>query len=279
MRLLNRRSEHPIGARLHRNVLVTAHSVTPDSGWVWEPQVPDGSEVLGLVFPHSAVTWSIRGRVTTAAVGDACVLHPYESATLTAVEPGVVSCVWVPWRVVTEIEAGLSSLEGVVPPTPFSMGLRGFLTSLISHSATPTAYTDYLVEQALAEMVFGVLVEATSLPTAGVREQRPIDRARSAMLIRRADPEFGVEELARELHMSPRQLQRVFAAEGSSPADELRRFRVDLAASMLTDERYRPLTMEQIALHAGFGNAAALRRAFATLGLPSPKRARTMSSR
>jgi transcriptional regulator GlxA family with amidase domain len=109
---------------------------------------------------------------------------------------------------------------------------------------------------------------------AGARDVRPIDRARSLILLRRSEPDFGVAELAREMHMSTRHVQRVFALEHSSPADELRGMRLDLAQELLGDPAYDVLSISDVAGHAGFKTAAAMRRAFVSRELPLPGRTR-----
>lgn len=90
------------------------------------------------------------------------------------------------------------------------------------------------------------------------------------MLLHREDPQFTIAELAAELHVSLRHLQRAFAKNGTTPGDALRRLRVEFAESLLRNPDYTVLTIEEIAAHSGFSSALQLRRALRAEGLPSP---------
>lgn len=75
------------------------------------------------------------------------------------------------------------------------------------------------------------------------------------------DEPMTVASLADRAHMAPRTLARRFLAEtGTTPYDWLTEQRVLLARQLL-EETDR--TVDAVALHAGFGNAAALRHHFA----------------
>jgi transcriptional regulator GlxA family with amidase domain len=90
------------------------------------------------------------------------------------------------------------------------------------------------------------------------------------MLMHREDPNFSTPQLAAELHISPRQLQRAFAGAGLRPGDMLRRMRIELAESMLRNPLYTGLTVEEISRYAGFTSALQLRRALHAEGSPAP---------
>ncbi|MES2867648.1 MAG: helix-turn-helix domain-containing protein, partial [Actinomycetota bacterium] len=96
------------------------------------------------------------------------------------------------------------------------------------------------------------------------------ERARSVMLVHRENPDFSTTQLAAELHISARQLQRAFAAVGVTPGDLLRRMRVELAESMLRNPLYSGLTVDEVSRYSGFASALQLRRALRAEGAPSP---------
>ncbi|MDR6867259.1 AraC-like DNA-binding protein [Microbacterium resistens] len=275
VRSLRNGHENPVGARRFRSVLVTSHVLDAGMEWTWDPPELGDDAFAGLVFAQGGLRLGASDGGLDPMVPDAGhFLHPRRVHRLVGVESGPVACIWLPWSALVEIEDGVRSPSSVIAATPLSSGLRAFLTAILTQPAAPTQYTDYLVERSLVEMVFGVLIEVAAKGVATGREPRAIDRARSLMLIRREDPDFNIGELAAEMHMSTRHLQRLFAEEKSSPADELRRTRVELAKELLNDPTYAPLSVEEIALHSGFGTAAGLRRAFAAFGLPSPAHAR-----
>jgi transcriptional regulator GlxA family with amidase domain len=119
------------------------------------------------------------------------------------------------------------------------------------------------------EKTFGALVEQHSVET-GQRPSSLMERARSVMMMHREDPHFSTPQLADELHISPRQLQRAFARVGITPAELLRRMRVELAESMLRNPLYAGLTVDEVSRYAGFTSALQLRRALQAEGSPSP---------
>ncbi len=275
VRLLGTERQNPLVARRYRSVLATQHALEEGAELRWSAQ-PVGADAIAAVL-ISAVPLRVTdadGAWVEAPVGTVCFLHPYRSVTLTGEATGTMMCAWVPWGALAEIESGVRAPGEVIALSTLGRGLQAFLTSLLTQPSDPTVYTDYLVERLIAEMVFSVLVEAAPRVIVEGRKGSGIDRARSLMLVRRGERDFGVAALARDMHLSVRQLQRMFAAEGSSPADELRRVRVELARELMSDADYAPLGIAEIAEHAGFADAAGMRRAFALSGLPSPRAVR-----
>lgn len=275
MQLLGERREHPLVARRHRGVLATQHALEPAAPWTWAAQPADGEEIAVMLIAAVPLTvLGSDGESHDVPPGSLCFLHPHRAAKVTAASAGTAMCAWVPWYALAEIESGMGAPSEVVAGSVLGRGLHAFLSSLLTQPSDPTVYTDYLVERLIVEMVFSVLVEAAPRVSVEGRKGSGIDRARSLMLVRRADQDFGVAALARDMHLSVRQLQRLFAAEGSAPAEELRRIRVELACELMNDADYAPLGIAEIAEHSGFADAAGLRRAFALAGLPSPRTVR-----
>ncbi|MGO4681139.1 helix-turn-helix domain-containing protein [Microbacterium sp. 2MCAF23] len=266
--------EPALAARSFRDVLVTRQHARESAEWSWPAQPSGGGETAVLMTAEMPLTVA-RGEGPAQEVqpGALCFLHPHRVTQIVASGSGAVTCVWVPWHALAEIESELRAPGEVIPPSALVRGLQAFLESLLTGHSEPAVTTDHLVERLVVEMAFGVLVEAAPRPAGTGRISR-IDRARSVMLVRRSERGFGVSALARDMHLSVRQLQRLFAAEGSAPADELRRIRVELARELLRDEDHTGLGLAEIAEHAGFSDAAGLRRAFSLAGLPSPRKVR-----
>jgi len=279
-RLLRGERQHPIVALRYRSVLATQHVVGRDILWRWLPQEAEGTETAALLV--SSIPLEINGaegEPQEVPPGALVFLHPHRVASVSAVKSGTVMIAWVPWAELVEIESGVGAPREVIPASALGRGLRAFLESLLTQPSEPTLYTDYLVEQLISEMVFGVLVEAGPRTTIAGIEAPGIARARTLILIRRTEAAFGVAALAQDLHMSVRNLQRLFAVDGSTPADELRRARVDLAQELLANAGNAPLGIGEIAELSGFRDAAALRRAFAWAGLTTPRELRRASRR
>ncbi|MDR6866418.1 AraC-like DNA-binding protein [Microbacterium resistens] len=91
---------------------------------------------------------------------------------------------------------------------------------------------------------------------------------------------FGIAELADEIGVSPRTLQRAFRDNGTTPVEALRARRVENAVRLLRDPESRSLTNAEVAQRAGFETASGMYRAFVKAGLPTPREyRRTRSSR
>ncbi len=76
----------------------------------------------------------------------------------------------------------------------------------------------------------------------------------------RLDEPLSVEQLAEQAAMSPRNFARRFAEEtGLTPARAIERLRVETARERVEAS---PEPIDQIALHAGFGDPERMRRAF-----------------
>jgi transcriptional regulator GlxA family with amidase domain len=88
---------------------------------------------------------------------------------------------------------------------------------------------------------------------------------------------LSVEELAKVVHLSPRQFSRSFRAEtGQSPAKAIENLRVEAARLMMEQGRH---SMDEVAAETGFSDRERMRRAFLrTLGQP-PQTIRRNSSR
>lgn len=276
-KLVGAPSVMPLNGRRFRSTAVTVHPLEPNEPWRWLPQPRDFGELALVAYVQSPATFIVDS--IAFEVRNGFFLHPHKEATISTVERAQVLCIWVPWDALEELDTGELGCFAVSPTSPLIAGVRAFGSALMTRAAAGTPYTDYLVEKLLAEMAFGVLLEAGRAADGSIRESAAarsetiLDRARTVMLLRRADAAFGVEELALDLHVSTRQLQRAFADEPTTPATELRRLRVELAIELLGNEAYAPLSMKEIAFHSGFASAAALRRAFAGEELELPPRA------
>ena len=87
-----------------------------------------------------------------------------------------------------------------------------------------------------------------------------IEEVQRQIACRMAEPQFGVEQMARELALSPRQLRRrVLVLMGESPQGLLRRARVERAEMLL---RCGTPSVKEVAYAVGYCTAEGLRRAF-----------------
>jgi AraC-like DNA-binding protein len=253
-----------VSARAFRSTLVTVHR-PQQQHWSWHEVTEE---------PHAAVLFATGEGMDGAPLPVARFVPPHTGENIEWGRSSEVIAVWVPLETLRELihDAPLRPLT--LHPTPMVQAFRAFTLAIARNTEDSTSISRYAIERLLAEMVFGALLEvfAGDLPERG---QAPLaERARSTMLLHREDPQFTIAELASELHVSLRHLQRAFAKLGTTPGDALRRLRVELAESLLRNPDYEVLTIEEIAAHSGFTSGLQLRRALRAEGLPSPTRIR-----
>lgn len=253
----------------YRTASISTHRVrTP--AWVWRAR-PADTPLTAIVFASEGALVVGNG---AASRQSAVLLQSTHSASLRWTSGALATVVWLDTTSVVGSTPPAIAPPLVLPPTPLAKGLQAFAESLAIRADVHSRVSDYIVERLLFEMTHGLILEQHETD-AQHQAMRPMHRARMLMLLNRTDADYGAPELARDLHISTRQLQRIFAAEGTSPTTELRRFRAELALSLLRDREYDSLTAEQIAANAGFTNAAAMRRGLHAIGAPTPQSARS----
>ncbi|MDF2563466.1 MAG: nphR 1 [Microbacterium sp.] len=258
-----------IGVQEYRTAVISAHRVRSPR-WRWTAQQADRA-VTAVVFASEG---GLALAETTPTRRTGALLHSTHSTTLQWTTDALATVVWLDTESVIDTSVPPAPQPVILPRTALATGLHAFAESLVHRPEVQTRVSDYIVERLLVEMAYGVLLEHRETDAAGFHAVRPMHRARMLMLLNRADADYGLQELARDLHVSTRHLQRLFAKEGTSPAAELRNVRAELALSLLRDPQYDALTTSQIAAHAGFTNAAAMRRGLHAIGAPSPQAAR-----
>lgn len=257
-------------AQEYRTAVVSAHRVRTH-GWRWTAQ-PGERGLTALVFASEG---GLAVGDTPPARRAGVLLHNMHSTTLRWTTDALATIVWLDTDAVLDTNVPPAPQPAVLPRTALVTGLHAFAESLSERPDVQTPVSDHIVERLLVEMAYGVLLEHRETDAAAFHAVRPMHRARMLMLLNRADPDYGLKELACDLHVSTRQLQRLFAKEGTSPAAELRNVRAELALSLLRDAQYDALTASQVATHAGFTNAAAMRRALHAIGAPKLQAARS----
>lgn len=99
-------------------------------------------------------------------------------------------------------------------------------------------------------------------------------RAAAILRQRHADAGLSPAEVAAEVNVSLRQLEREFQSSGRTIRQEIRRIRVAAAVALLQEEGRPPQTIDAIAVQVGLSNGSSLARAMAAENLPSPARLR-----
>jgi transcriptional regulator GlxA family with amidase domain len=131
-----------------------------------------------------------------------------------------------------------------------------------------------------AQKALRIMIEKSALPSRAPQPQPAFASEtenlwiRRAMLVmeRNASSRFSVLQVARELHVSARHLERLFRAElGMSPSDFARTLRLRRAYDLLVDTR-QPLS--EVALDTGFADGSHFSRRFRAAYGKSPSQVR-----
>ncbi len=268
---LDARGAGLLAARTYRSITVTRHRVRT-APWSWAPETAQRRHAL-VVFVLDGPFDTALDDVNVETVTGGWFLPPDTAQSIPLRESTDAIGVWVPHSTLDDFTEGGIVRYSELRATTLTAGFRAFATAVIAREDQGSSISNYAVERLLAEMVLGTLLEQQSVE-ASPRPSSLVERARSLMLVRREDPSFTTAQLAGELHISPRQLQRAFARLDSTPSDMLRRMRAELAESMLRSALYAGLTIDEIARYSGFTTALQLRRALRAEGSESPSELR-----
>jgi AraC-like DNA-binding protein len=251
-----------VSARTFRSIVITVHR-PQQLHWTWQsdPALADPRAVV--LFPSGDAP---DGSVLPIGI----FVPPHTNETIQWHRSAEFVAVWVPLDALRELVTDTPLHRTNLQATPMVSAFRAFALTIARNNEESSSISRYAIDRLLTEMVFGALLEIHSLSLPERGEESLVDRARTAMLLHRDDAGYTIAELASELHVSLRHLQRAFARTRTTPGDALRRIRVELAESLLSNPDYAVLTIEEIAAHSGFSCALQLRRALRAEGLPPP---------
>lgn len=256
----------PIGATMLYSTLQTAHTVTYDGGATEDEDIiivgvaNQGGERLHTA---SGVQFLSVGRMGfMSSLGASTVEHLGISDTT-----GVV----VPVSAVPGYREVLAQGAATFPDSPLTRAAgASFGRMLFEWSRDPDQGAGAVAgtEASLIALVRGLFRQ---FPADGETDRASELRAEAARIIeqRHREPAFGIEELASAMHMSRRQLFRLFAGTEETVAGRLSRRRLVTAREELLAVPLQDLAT--VAARSGFADAAALRAQFSRhLGL-SPR--------
>lgn len=248
---------HSIGATMLFSTLETPHTVTYDRGAAQDEDIIIvGVSNLGAQRLHTAqgIQLLSTGRMGfMSSIGPSAAEHLGLSETT-----GVV----VPAAAIPGYHHRLVTGAGLFPDTPLTRAAGVAMGRMLyewlqdpDQGAGALAGT----EAALVALVRGLFRQ---FPGDGETDRVGRIRAEAAQIIERRhrDAEFGIDELAAELHISRRQLFRFFAGADESLSAQLLRRRLATAREELLVLPAQELAV--VAKRAGFVDAAALRAQF-----------------
>ena len=226
----------------------------------------DGNDDLMMAFPEAPMVIRSRGRDVMVDAGEALLLSQARGFVLDQPGPTHGWSLRVPRKAV----AGLVPRLGEAPAMRFAAGvpglslLRDYLRIAASSQASGAVLADVVGRhiQELAALMIGASGDYLESIRADTLAAVRITTMRADIGRHLGDPGLDLAWLARRHDLSPRQVQRLFAAQGTSFSDELRRMRVEQARRLLEDPRQMGRPVLAIALDCGFPEASALNRAF-----------------
>jgi AraC-like DNA-binding protein len=160
--------------------------------------------------------------------------------------------------------------------TGWGLALCGAKEALAPRNLVGLTLPDELIEDQLGAL----LALASEDPDApgtrrGRSDRRLLDRLLSAMHGRLSRPGLVACEVARACEVSVRSLHRCFAAEGRTFAGALMELRVEAAATMLIDRRFRNLAIAEIGRRCGFLDPSHFARQFRRMRKMGPRQFRS----
>lgn len=160
-------------------------------------------------------------------------------------------------------DLGEAPVRGILRQTPGMLLLRSYLKA--------TALERF-EDPEIVNMAAGHLRDLIALPLRnGGRAPEAAEGAISAsrrkvieadMIANLGKASLDLEWIANRQGVSVRQIQRLFANQGTSFSDELRRMRLEKAATILSDESNSGRTILSIAVELGFVDAPTFNRSF-----------------
>jgi AraC-like DNA-binding protein len=151
----------------------------------------------------------------------------------------------------------------VIPAATPGLHLFAGYAELLRQSPPGDAEAAALAARHLYDLVAHLLGEVVPGDTArggdGIGAAR-LALVRKEILARLTDPELGIGTIARRQGVTPRYIQRLFAAEGTSFTEYLRESRLQLAMRQLRDGQSGSIA--DIAFAAGFQDLSYFNRAF-----------------
>ncbi|QXQ09655.1 helix-turn-helix domain-containing protein [Paeniglutamicibacter sp. Y32M11] len=163
---------------------------------------------------------------------------------------------------------------GTGNPSVLARAARDFVASIIVQKSDLSSISSYFIENLLQEMISGIILENNGNTVNQNSRKSIYDQAMSFIAASANDPELNTANLARELSISVRQLQREFKKNNLTVAQTIKNQRIDLATRLLSNSKMNVLSLDEVATFSGFTSLIQMRRALSERGLRHPTRIR-----
>ncbi|MGE8317653.1 MAG: helix-turn-helix transcriptional regulator [Comamonas sp.] len=246
---------------------VYAHCVHgPSHMWRSPTLMHDGADDIYLATAQTRFIVRTPGEDLLLPAGGMAIMSKARAHEAIAPWGGPSSCIQVPRAVLARLVPRLEEapMRLLTPDTPGAALVLGYAQLLAQSPALPASQQDAAVAHVHALLAGIFSVEWRS----ELEAEHPSAQAPRLALIQRdiearlSSPELGLAQIARLHHLTPRQVQRLFAQEGTCFSDHVRDARLQRAHAMLADPRQSRRRVLEIAFDCGFADISTFNRAF-----------------
>jgi AraC-like DNA-binding protein len=243
----------------------------------------DGQDGFGLaIVTKGLCKVSQRGREVDQTGPRTCLISFSEESTAVAVEPCEILCLQIPRQAldgrVRHLDDLVSKpLSGDAPPLRLLRSYLGLLLdeTLPLEGALRTTAVTHLHD--LVALAIGATEEAWEKGLARSVAAAKLHGIKRDIREHCARPDFSVGEVATRWGVSPRQIQRLFEAEGETFSEFTQKVRLENAHASLRDTGLANRKIASIAMDCGFGDISHFNRAFRRVYGLSPSDVRSGS--
>jgi AraC family transcriptional activator of tynA and feaB len=206
------------------------------------------------------------GRTATIGVGEGLVCDARRAYSLHFDQPFEIACVRLPHQALSHEVAGLQRITATnfnattqLCPLVFS-----YLSELLQRASAISDTNSRRISNSFIELTAAMLSEATQASPAPISDYRNLALIRIKDFVERNLGDFDLDPttVAAALKISPRYINQLLKAEGTSLSRYIWRRRLEMAASDLQNGGLDSLSISTIALNNGFNDLSHFSKAF-----------------
>jgi len=248
---------------------------TPSRMWRSPEMLRDGDDALYLAVAWGGGVFHTSRESHCLAGGQYAIVSKARAHEFINLRGGASACIQVPHASMARRIAGLEEAPlRMLPPDLPEPALAIGYAQLLARSPELSALLLQSALSHLQELMARVLAPAAQAPAQDAVDVPRLALIRRDILARIDRADLSLAQIARLHHLTPRQVQRLFAREGMYFSDFVREQRLMRARAMLADPAQRHRRVLEIALDSGFDDVSAFSRAFRRQFGMSPGEAR-----
>jgi AraC-like DNA-binding protein len=261
---------HPFEAREVSRILPVLHllSLTMSPARITRTRVTDGNDELAMFINRTGhVTISARDREVALAPGDGILISSDDVMVLDRAIYGESLSLRVPRSVFSSIVVGVD--DAVMRPIPKQSEtlklLTGYATSLLDGNALTAPFLRNVAVNHVHDLIalaLGATHDAAEAASAGGLRATRLRTAKVYIVENSFRQDLSVGVVAAHLGLTPRYLQRLFEADGTTYSAFLLGQRLTRAYRMLCDSQFSDRPVGAIAYEVGFGDLSYFNRCF-----------------